>query len=275
MNLNLQFFADEEEVVSTGENEVSVSEAEETTVAEDTAEQTETASEPESEGESETQAPDMNAIYAGMRRKAEAEAREKQAKIDADFARRFGSYKNPETGKPIQSQADYLEAIDAQERMNMRNELRSKGIDPSVIDKAIQNNPIIQQANQLIETQRQAATMSQIAKDVEELGALDPSIKSFDDVPKAVVEKCMQIKGLTLVDAYKLLNYGTVTADKAAAIKQSAINQARGKGHLTPVNGVATQESGVDIPADELATWKAFYPNLSSAELRKKYNQTL
>ena len=64
---------------------------------------------------------DINAVAAAARRQAEEAARVKQSKIDAEYARRFGHLRNPETGLPIQTQEDYLAAIDAQEKQIAEN----------------------------------------------------------------------------------------------------------------------------------------------------------
>jgi hypothetical protein len=66
-----------------------------------------------------------------------------------------------------------------------------------------------------------------------------------------------------------------VSSGQQAAITQQAINQAKGKSHLNPVNGVATPDDGVDIPVSELDMWKDAFPNKSAAELKKLYNKTL
>ena len=76
---------------------------------------------------------------------------------------------------------------------------------------------------------------------------------------------------MSLVDSYKILNYGKATA----AIQQQAINQAKGKSHLNPVNGVATPNEGAEIPQSELAYWKEAFPDKNPAELKKLYNKTL
>lgn len=222
---------------------------------------------------------DMNAIYANARRKAEAEAKEKydceRQKLDAEYVRMFGDKKNPLTGQPIRSANDYALAFQAQEQMRAQQELQSKGIDPEFINRIVENNPAVKQANELIKAQEQQTTMKSINDDIAELGTLNPSIKSLDDVPREVIEKCMQIRGLRLTDAYKMLNYGNFTSEREAAVRQNAINQAKGKQHLQPVNGVSVTEGGVDIPDDELATWKRAYPDLSASELRKKYNRVI
>ena len=213
---------------------------------------------------------DVNAIAAAARRKSEAEMRAR----DAEYARRFGHLKNPKTGQPIRSERDYLAALDAQEEMQAKEQLKQSGVDPSVIDNFINNNPTIRQAQAVIEQSKRQATFSQINADIAELGSLDPNITSLDTVPPDVIQYAMN-RNVTLVDAYKIVNFGKVSSEQQAAITQQAINQAKGKSHLNPVNGVATPDDGVDIPASELDMWKEMLPGKSMAELKKLYNRTL
>lgn len=270
--MNLQFFADEEITES------SESICEENPVV---AEQEETVNEVESVVEETTEVVEDNrnrekdAIYAEARRAFEATAKREQERVDAEYVRRFGNYTNPETGQPIRSQKDYFEALDAQQRLQQRQELESKGIDPQMINNMIANNPVIRQANEIIENGKRAETMKMISTDVAELTKLNPNIKTIADVPQSVVDKCREIPGLRLPDAYKLLYYGQISADKANAIRQETINGINGKGHLKPVNGVTVDDGMVDIPSEALATWKKFYPDLSADELRKKYNSVI
>lgn len=217
---------------------------------------------------------DVNAIAAAARRKAEAEARNIQSSIDAEYVRRFGHLNNPKTGQPIRSQADYLAALDAQEEMRAKEQLEKSGVDPDILDKAIANNPMIRQAQMVIDANNRQATLMQINNDVATLGTLDPSITSLDNVPPNVIQYSMQT-GINLVDSYKILNFGRIAEGKQAEITQSAINQAKGKQHLSPVNGVATPDDGVEIPSSELALWKEAFPDKSAAQLKKLYNQQL
>lgn len=217
---------------------------------------------------------DVNAIAAAARRKAEQEARDTQARIDAEFTRRFGNYKNPITGEPIRSQADYLAALDAQEQMKAENDLRAKGVDPNLINQLVQNNPIVRQANDYLEKAKQQEVMNEINNHVAELSQLDPNIKTLADVPREVVQMAVE-RDMPLTDAYKILNFGKTSAQKAEAIRQSAINQAKGKAHLNPMNGVAVSDNSVEIPSRERGRWEAMFPNKSYAELKKLYNQQL
>lgn len=217
---------------------------------------------------------DINAVAAAARRQAEEAARIRQSKVDAEFARRFGHLKNPLTGMPIQTQADYLAALDAQEKQIAEDKLKQSGVDPGIINHMIANNPAIRQAQELIAQAHQNEVINQINNDVAILSQIDSTIQSLEDVPPEVIQHSMSTN-MSLVDSYKVINYGRVSNAKQEAIQQAAINQAKGKQHMAPMNGVSTPDGGVDIPASEIAMWKDIFPDKSMSELKKLYNETL
>ena len=236
----------------------------------------ETVDQPETEQPEVQNEVDVNAIYAEARRVAEANARKAQKAIDDNFARRFSGYTNPITGQPIRNQADYLAALDAQETLQTREQLKQNGVDPALLDNAIANNPIVRQAQSVMENAKREQTFGEIGADVAMLHELDPSINTVFDVPPNVVDIVMRSGGVIhLVDAYKIANYGKVSQSQQEAIKQTAINQAKGKQHLAPVNGVSTPDEGAEIPESVLSMWKDVFPDKSKAELKKMYNETL
>jgi hypothetical protein len=222
---------------------------------------------------------DQNAIYAEARRVAERNARQAQTAIDNEFIRRFGHLKNPITGQPIRSQSDYLAALDAQEELRTKEQLKQNGVDPSLIDQAVANNPMVRQAQAVVEQQRQSQTMSRVFNDIAELMTIDPTIKGIQDVPPDAIQYVMDSarmgRDVNLVEAYKITNFGKMSENQKAAIHQQAINQAKGKNHLNPVNGVSTPDEGVEIPESELAMWKEMFPDKSKAELKKLYNKSM
>ena len=222
---------------------------------------------------------DQNAIYAEARRVAERNARQAQTAIDNEFIRRFGHLKNPITGQPIRSQSDYLAALDAQEELRTKEQLKQNGVDPSLIDQAVANNPMVRQAQAVVEQQRQSQTMSRVFNDIAELMTIDPTIKGIQDVPPDAIQYVMDSarmgRDVNLVEAYKITNFGKMSENQKAAIHQQAINQAKGKNHLNPINGVSTPDEGVEIPESELAMWKEMFPDKSKAELKKLYNKSM
>lgn len=258
----LQFFA-EAESVETPEVAETVEVEEETADGTDSEEQELEAGQPKF---------DANAIAAAARRQAESDARARAQKIDEEYERRFGHLTNPITGQPIRSQADYLEALDAQQQLQTEAQLKQSGVDPNILNQMIAMNPAVRKAEEVLAQAERQETERQIMADVAALTEIDASIKTLNDVPDEVIQKSMST-GMNLVDAYKIVNFGKVSTAKREAIQQAAINAAKGKQHMTPVDGVATNDGLKDIPVDELAKWKAFFPDASADELRKKYNR--
>ena len=152
--------------------------------------------------------------------------------------------------------------------------MRDKGIDPNVINTLVQNNPIVQKANEYLKIAEQKEAMAEINANVAEISKLDPSIKALENVPEDVIQMAME-KGYSLVDAYKILNYGKTTSQKAEAIRQSAINQIKGKSHLNPMNGIAVNDNSVDIPTNLRGMWEEAFPDKTWEERKKLYNESL
>lgn len=276
--LNLQFFADEpaDMDISTG---VEVSESAEPTEVEETDENgdlVESATEETTNDVSEPEEShvDVNAIAAAARREAEAKARNAQAQKDAEIVRRYGHIKNCITGQPIRSEADYWAALDAQEQMNTEKELRDKGIDPRMIQEAVNRNPVVAEASRLVEQAKNREVMALIENDVKAISEMDPTIHSFNDVPIEVIEYAKQYQ-VPLKDAYMVKNYGKVNSSKEEAIRQSTINQAKNKAHLAPVNGVAQTDNSVEIPQELRAMWEEAFPDKTWAERKALYNAQL
>lgn len=258
-----------EEVTESVENvEVADSQSSEDESTESTENSTEVPSD-------EKETVDVNAIAAAARRKAEQEAKNAQASIDAEYVRRFGHLTNPKTGEPIKSQADYLKALDAQEELRTEQELKAKGLDPKLISDAVANNPIVRRAEEVIRQNELQALINQINADVAELSKIEPSITSLENVPPDVIKMSKDSDGaISLTNAYKILNYGKVSEAKQAAITQDAINKAKGKSHLAPTSIGGTASDGLrEIPTNELAKWQAFFPDASMKELKEKYNR--
>ena len=277
---NIQFFAESgaegQEVTEPAEQEV--------VTDNNTDEGTETGAVEEPKSEPTGGKTEEDSRFASVRRKAEEEARSKyeaqMQNVNSEVKRLFGNVKNPTTGAPIESFDDYIKAVEEQQRLVREQEMRSKGIDPKIIDEMIQASPVIRQANQIMQDSLKNEAAQKLAADLKAVSEIDPSIKSESDI--ANLETYPQIldlvtkHGLSLLEAFKLANYESIATKKAEAAKQAAVNQAKGKSHMEQSgNGASTSENEVDIPQSEISTWREYYPGLSDAELKKKYNRTI
>ena len=279
LDLNLQFFAEE-----AGETVSEVAEPTTTDVSEEESSTTEEVESTSQDEESNVQSAEENAKYAAARRRAEEELRQYKANEDAEYARRFGDYENPITHQPIRSKKDYFDALDAQEKLRRDQELQDKGIDPrmfeELVNRQVENNPVVQQAQIVMEESRQRNAETLLAEDMKVISSLNPNLKSLADVQALpdfmqMAQMC-QTNGIRLADAYKLAHFNDLMAGKSASAKQAALNTMNGTSHLNQTDGMAeNNDNEVEIPQADLATWKQWFPNASAAELRKKYNATL
>lgn len=236
---------------------------------------TETTQEVQSENYSEEQPetePEIpHKVWETARKRAENEA---MRRVNAQFAQRFGSFTNPTTGKPVQTMDDYFAALDAQQQARTEQQLREKGIDPEMLNQAVQQNPVVQQAQQILARQQQDAAQRELQEQLAEIGKIDPSIKSMADLVKigefAKFDAYVR-SGMKMDDAYKAACFDRLTQQRADASKQAAINAAKGKQHLSPTDGSAEVES--EIPAGELSKWKAWFPEKSAAQLNALYKR--
>lgn len=269
--LNLQFFGETESV-----NE---SEAAEPTGEEAVPETGVNEAEP-----AEQQTPEQNAAYAAMRRKAEADAQRKyqseQQRLDAMYAKRFEGLTNPETGQPIRTPAEYLEALDAQDRLQAKEEMQQAGIDPSVIDRAIANSPIVREAQAAMDQLNQIQSQRMIEEDIRTVIQFDPSVNNEQDILSQenfgdVMDYVTSHPGMRFAEAYKLVNFDRLASQRATAAKQQTINQAKSKGHLSSPAGLSNDDNSVDIPPEKLEMWRDFFPDKSAKELREMYNKSI
>ena len=261
LEIDLQLFADE--VEDAGENEVAeTAEPQEDETSEDesveSSEETTGVAEPQ-------QSAEENARYAAIRRRAEEEARRRyegeMGAMNQQIAAMCQGITHPVTGQPITNVKDYVDALSAQQRLAREQELKDKGIDPAVIDRMIAENPIVMQAQQVIENHRSLEADAALQNDLAEIARIDPSIKGMEDLaslPNFQEMLAYVAKGNTIAEAYKMCNFDTFMQHQNEAARQQAINQMRGKSHLpSQSTNVASDNDDVEVPADIMANWRA------------------
>ena len=268
---------------AVSENTQEVAAPEEDSV--DESEDTEASESEEDEAEPATQqSPEENAVYANMRRKAEADARKafeaREKALNERFSAMFGSYKDPVTGKAISSAEEYLNAIQAQERKQMESKLKAAGVDTDILNRAIEANPVVQQARQVMLQNQQAEVNRMMEEDFKSIMSFDHSVQSTEDITKQdnfmdVISYVQNHPGMRMSEAYKIVNFDRLMNGKAAASSQAAINQAKGKSHLGNAPAAAAEDKDVEVPASEIARWKAFFDEDSPKKLKERYNRYL
>jgi len=260
------------------------------------AEQTETASEPEVNAEGnesevegnetpetteqpEAEPEDRNAAFARVRREAEAKANRRMSALDAEVAERFKGFTNPITGQPITTAKEYFDALDAQNQVDTQRTLAEKGLDPKLIDNAVNNNPAIKAANLILQQERLKSVQTYLDEQVAEVGKIDPDIKTAQDIEKSEryseVLRYVKENHLSIVDAYKLTYADKLNERKTAAVKQQAINNAKSQQHLTATEGNTKSSDLKEVPSSVIEQWRMFFPDKTDAQIRELYNNSL
>lgn len=229
------------------------------------------------------QSAEDNARFAAARRRAEAQfnqriQQERQAAKDEMVRQMYEGQLDPYTNKPITSEADlhaYQQAYQRDQEQLTRNQMQQAGLDPDILDRMIENNPKVKRAEQLTAQFEAAEGERKMNEAIKEISRLDPSITdvaALANHPNVLAFNEYVNRGYSLVDAFRLANFDTLTGKKAAAAKQQAMNNVNGKSHLTTTAGNA---GGDDIVIDpqEMQMMKHAFPNLTHAQLVAKFKK--
>ena len=238
----------------------------------------------------ETMSPEQRKANAARRRQAQQQAaidaavqaeKQRQAQQMDQFFR-DANLKNTITGKPITNMAEFREWKDAFDKQMADQALKQGKMTPEILSDAISRHPVVQKAQTVIEQaeqearrQREAADKARLAGELEQIKKLNPAIGDVGDIlnsPCAEAFLANIKKGMGLFDAYRLADFDRLTASQAEAARQRALNQARGKDHLSPV-GTGRGPGAVSVPAGEMRYFRAMMPEKTDAEIQAFYNK--
>jgi len=218
------------------------------------------------------QTAEENAGFAAARRRAEQEARRILEERDAMYAKRFGDrgIVHPVTKQPIRTEKDYFDALEAQERLQMEQEIQSGNVTPELLQRYVASSPVIQQARTMLEKIQMEEGQRLMRQQIAEISKMDPDIRELSDVvrlPTFPEFDRLVRSGVDMVSAYKAANFERLSNRSSAAAKQAAINAAKGKNHLTPVEGQPAADDGL---TDEIiAQYRAMNPKWTREQIQK------
>lgn len=202
-----------------------------------------------------------------------------QRAIDEFFA--HSGLRNPYTGQPITTKAEYEAYRERYAAERREQVLKKSGMSSEEFEQFIRDLPEVRQAQeaqrsaeQAIHAAREAAARAKVDEQLKEIGALDPSVKSLEDLTKMpTYPRFYELvqRGNTLTDAFKLANYDTLTQSAAAGARQAAVNAARGKGHLEQTRSRGT--GAVSVPADVREQYRFFNPDATDEEIQRHYQK--
>ena len=216
------------------------------------------------------------AQYEAVIARAQADA---QRAIDEAF--KASGMRNPYTGQPITSKAEYdayKERFDAERREQL---LKKSGMSDEEFQQFVQDLPEVRKAKEAQvaaekaqQEAREVAARVKLDEQIREIGAIDPSIKSLEDLAKMpTYPRFYELvqRGNTLTDAFRLANFDALTQRAAAGARQAAANAARSKEHLEPTRSRGT--GAVSVPAEVREQYLLFNPGATDEEIQKHYQK--
>lgn len=248
-------------------------------------EETEESEQPQAEAPEQEPKTDRDAQFAAARRKAEAErdAAIAQAKEDAqkqvdEFFKTSGLM-NPYTGQPITTRAEY-EAYRERFEADQKAKLMEKaGITQEEFQAFVQGLPEVRAARQAkaeaeaaARQAREQEAKARVDEQLRQIRAIDPTVKELGDLAKLdTYPKLYDMvkRGYSILDAYRLANYDTLTQRAAEASRKAAINSVQSKQHLK-----ATESRGggaIPVPDSVLEEYRVLNPGATKEEIQKHY----
>lgn len=218
----------------------------------------------------------------------QAALKQEREKSDADWNAFFATsgLKNTLTGEPIRTREEYLAWQQTWQTQQMQQKLKAGELTPELMQQLISQNPVVQQAQQLLDADRQAkeqtarqAEETRIQEEIAEIGKLDPGIKSVEDLMNMPEEEFAAFKGYvdkgySFLDSYRLTHMEQIANQRAQQAREQALANTRGKEHLR-ASGKSQGTGPVSVPPDVMRQYRLFNPKATDAEIQAHYNKQL
>lgn len=269
----------------TGTTTAAAQGAEEQETAAPAVEETEESEQPQAEAPEQEPKTDRDAQFAAARRKAEAERDAAIARAKEDAQRQVDEFfknsglMNPYTGQPITTRAEY-EAYRERFEADQKAKLMEKaGITQEEFQAFVQGLPEVRAARQAkaeaeaaARQAREQEAKARVDEQLRQIQAIDPTVKELGDLAKLdTYPKLYDMvkRGYSILDAYRLANYDTLTQRAAEASRKAAINSVQSKQHLK-----ATESRGggaIPVPDSVLEEYRVLNPGATKEEIQKHY----
>lgn len=190
--------------------------------------------------------------------------------------------KNTKTGAPIKTMEEFSAWKAEFDAQRLQNDLKAGKLTQEGLNAAISQHPAVRQAQEVIRREEQARqdreaeeAKARIEAELMEIRKMDPTINEVSDLlkmpnAKEFYEKVQ--KGYSFLDAFYLVNRERLAEQTAAAAREQAASNARGKDHLKGTGG-ARGAGAMSVPPEEMRIFRAMMPDASDAEIQAYYNK--
>ena len=185
---------------------------------------------------------------------------------------------NPATGKTVETYADYLAMKSQSAQEKIREQLKAQGVDVGLVDKLIEEHPVVKEARAAIETANAKETRADETLDNAKFEKLLSDVKSV--IPE--IKTSSDLFKWKHFDKFSILVNGGVSPleaaetlagdSKAKAARQAAFNDMASKAHL--IRTKTTSSSGdYGISDAEYAAFIEFNPGKTREEAAAAYKK--
>lgn len=221
---------------------------------------------------------------AELRQAREQASSETEARLREEFNRIIAQagLNNPFDGKKPVSKLEELDAYNkARLSKQLERDLQEGKLTPESLSVAVENSKPFQRLKAQLAQQTSATEQADdkrrelaIKEQMAEVTKLDPTLKEpkdFLSMPDYDSFKSYVDRGMSFVEALKLMRYDSLVNAKAEKAAQATLQKAAGKAHLTSSR---SQGSGaVAVPADVMQMYRQLNPGVSDAEIQAHYNK--
>lgn len=213
---------------------------------------------------------ETNKAFQKMRQ--ELEATQTLMKRNAEIARKYGAEYGVFSEADIAAQYGNhgITTLEQFEQQLQFDAYREKGIDPDEIRAIVDNHPDLVAARKMREDQLLVTSYQELQEEYPDL------VKEPTDVGEEVWSKWNNGKnGISLAEAYTLVNRKEILAKQQAAARQTVLNQTSSKAHLKPSGNVGTGGDTTQIPADVLKMYKQLTPGKPDSYYIEHYKRSM
>lgn len=217
-----------------------------------------------------------NARYAGIRRRAEAEAKQRAEKQVEEKLRKMGIV-DPETARPVKNRDEYEKLRQQRYAQDRDSFMKNNDMDVTQYYNFVGSLPEVRAARIAQERAVNAEVQTKMNEELRQISELDPEIREVEDIKKSPsYDRVLELvkRGNNLLDAYKLANFDSITKSAVEAQRQAAYNSFAGKSHMRPLN--ARQGTGMQpVPRQVMDQYRLFNPKATDTEIAQHYNKEL
>lgn len=204
------------------------------------------------------QSQEDNAKFAAARREGEHLAKQAEAKRQRDIsiAKKYGKDYGVFCEEDIKDQygKDGINTLEELENAILQQSYRDQGIDPDLINKAIESHPVVKQAGQYVNQLQEQQRQQQINEDLATLHKEFPetaNIKTLDDLQ--ALPEWQQIysyieKGYEMPDAFYKVNKNKVAGTIAKNAQQRTIADIQDRSRRGVVGTSDGGNGDIDLP---------------------------